>query len=71
MSNWTVNGILSTNRKTSYRHRADRQGWSRDSFRAGGRCGAGMKLLFRSSTIPPKSFFNVRLRPILDGYYLQ
>jgi hypothetical protein len=71
MSNWTVNDILSKNRKTSYRHRVDRQAWSKDSSRAGARCGAGLKLLFRSSIVPPRFFFNDRFRRFLDGYDFQ
>ena len=71
MWNWTANDFLSTNRKTSYRHRVDRQASSRDSARAGGRGGAGLKLLFRSSIVPPRFFFNDRFRRFLDGYDLQ
>jgi hypothetical protein len=71
MSNWAAHDILSKNRKTSHRHRSDRQAWSKDSSRAGGWCGAGMKLLFRNSIVPPRFFFNDRFRPILDGYDFQ
>jgi hypothetical protein len=71
MSNWTANDIPSQNQKTSHRHRSDRQAWLKDSSRAGGRCGAGKKLLFRSSIVPPRSFHNDRFRRLHDGYYLE
>jgi len=55
MPNWTANDILLQNRKTSRRHRSDRLAWSKDYSRFG-RCSAGMKLLFRSSIVPPEIF---------------
>jgi hypothetical protein len=55
MPNWTANDILLQNRKTSRRHRSDRLTWSNDYSRFG-RCSAGMKLLFRSSIVPPEIF---------------
>ena len=71
MSNWTVNDILLPNRKTSHRHRSDRLIGSKDNSRFDRRCSAGMKLLFRSSVVPPKSFFNDRFVGFRDGHYFE
>jgi len=68
MSNWTANDMLLQNRKTSHRHRSDRLTSAKDNSRPARTCSAGMKLLFRSSVVPPRSFFNDRFVGFRDGY---
>lgn len=68
MSNWTANDVLLRTRKTSHRHRFDRLTSAKDNARLARTCSAGMKLLFRSSVVPPRSFLNDRFVGIRDGY---
>jgi hypothetical protein len=68
MSNWTANDILLRNRKTSHLHRSDRLTSAKDASRLARNCSAGMKLLFRNSVVPPRSFLNDRFVGFRDGY---